>query len=144
MIFSNQSEMMIQSASEKDLLVLAQMNKRLIVVKTSTGYFLPGGGIEENETHEECLKREFLEELGYVIKIIEFIGRAKRYFYSTQLNENMVSEGFFYIAELIGEPQNPPEYDHQLVWLKRDEVNLLFHTHQVWAAEKVFNQNFNN
>ena len=41
---------------------------------------LPGGGMEGNETKEECLYRELLEELGWAIKIDQYIGNAARYF----------------------------------------------------------------
>jgi 8-oxo-dGTP pyrophosphatase MutT (NUDIX family) len=37
----------------------------IAVVKTPTGYFLPGGGVEGTETFENRLKREVLEETGY-------------------------------------------------------------------------------
>lgn len=30
------------------------------VVKTSNGYFLLGGGLDNGESHEECIKRECL------------------------------------------------------------------------------------
>jgi len=39
----------------------------IAVIKTKTGYFLPGGGIEENESPEECLARECLEEILIMI-----------------------------------------------------------------------------
>lgn len=42
-----------------------------LVVEKNNQYSLVGGGIEENETYKECLKREFLEESGYEIKHIE-------------------------------------------------------------------------
>lgn len=41
------------------------------------GYFLPGGEIGNNETHEECLKRECSEEIGYNIMFGEYIGKLK-------------------------------------------------------------------
>jgi len=57
----------------------------------------------------------------------------------------MVSDGFFYLAEIIGDPQNPPVDDHELVWITWDDVlNLLFFDHQAWAVEKVFKQKFSN
>jgi 8-oxo-dGTP pyrophosphatase MutT (NUDIX family) len=34
-------------------------------------YVFPGGGLEENETFEECAKREILEELGIEVKVIK-------------------------------------------------------------------------
>ena len=118
-------------------------NGKTAAVKTSTGYFLPGGGIEENENYEECLKRECLEEIGFKINILDFVGRAKKYFYSTTRFEYMVSDGYFYFAELIGEQQKPTEEDHELVWIRRNEAkDLFFLEHQAWAVEKAFEVNF--
>jgi 8-oxo-dGTP diphosphatase len=38
---------------------------KVSTIKTPTGYFLPGGGIENGEIHTECIEREFLEEKNY-------------------------------------------------------------------------------
>ena len=42
-------------------------------------YKLPGGGMEENETKEECFKREVLEETGCKIEIINKLGTTEEY-----------------------------------------------------------------
>lgn len=54
-------------------------------------YTFPGGGLEENETEEKCVKREVLEEFGIIIKPIK-----KVYIYENQKNIE-----HFYIAEMI-------------------------------------------
>ena len=56
--------------------IIMNENKILMVRLGKTKeYKFPGGGIEENETVEEALKREVLEEAGYnVTKIGERIG----------------------------------------------------------------------
>ncbi|GAM12162.1 NUDIX domain-containing protein [Mesobacillus selenatarsenatis] len=42
-------------------------NNRILLVHSSRGDFkFPGGGLEENESHEECLIREVREETGYI------------------------------------------------------------------------------
>jgi 8-oxo-dGTP diphosphatase len=52
----------------------------------------------------------------------------------------MISDGYFYLAEIVRELQTPTEADHELVWIKLDDVpNLLFHEHQVWAVKKACN-----
>ena len=42
-------------------------NDKLMVVKKDGQLSLIGGGIDQNETHEQCIRREFLEESGYTI-----------------------------------------------------------------------------
>ena len=42
-------------------------NGKMLLVKKKGQYSFIGGGLEENETHIECLKREFIEESGFEI-----------------------------------------------------------------------------
>ena len=49
-------------------------------------YSLPGGGAEENETLEDCVKREVLEEFGIIVEPIKQVyiyhnPRSIEYFY---------------------------------------------------------------
>lgn len=41
------------------------------VVETAKGYFLLGGGIEGEETDNQCIIRECIEETGYQVEIKE-------------------------------------------------------------------------
>jgi len=54
-------------------------------------YTFPGGGKEENETIEECVKREVLEEFGITVKPIKHV-----YTYESQ---NSIE--YFYLAEWV-------------------------------------------
>lgn len=46
-------------------------NNRILLVQSNRGDFkFPGGGLEKNESHEECLKREVREETGYIHCIV--------------------------------------------------------------------------
>ena len=52
-------------------------------------YTFPGGGIEENESEEACVKREVFEEFGIIVEPIK-----KVYIY-----ENKISIEHFYLAK---------------------------------------------
>ncbi|WP_043933222.1 NUDIX hydrolase [Bacillus sp. EB01] len=107
------------------------------LVECGGKYFLPGGGLEGSETHEECLKRENLEDLGIQSEIGPFIGRAQRYFVSTLDETYYLSDGYFYLCEAGEKVQMPTEEDHNLVWMKPEEaINSLFHEHQSWAVSE--------
>jgi 8-oxo-dGTP diphosphatase len=58
-------------------------------------YFVfPGGGIEENESPEECARREALEELGLIVNIINL--------YKTHHYKGF-SQYYFLVNEISGE-----------------------------------------
>lgn len=117
--------------------VFNETMKNAAVVQTDGGKsFLLGGGLEGEETHIECLKREAIEELGLEIEIKQYIGYAERYFFSTKEYTDYLSQGYFYICELGKKICEPIEEDHHLIWMEIDEVQKkLFHEHQSWAVK---------
>lgn len=124
--------------------VIFNDENKVPVVKTSTGYFLLGGGIENNETHEECIVRECLEEVGIMVKVKEFVCKGDKYHWSDTLKYYMHGIGYFYYAEIIGNSNNLTEDDHELIWLSIDEcIKKLFLEHQAWAVEQVAKQYMN-
>lgn len=108
---------------------------RVLTIRKPWGVFLPGGGLEEGETHEECLHRELLEETGFSIEIEKKIGHAKRYFVRHNTGEPMLSDAHFYAVHLTGQTREPMEENHETLWLGEGRLRLsLFHEHHIWAA----------
>ena len=54
-------------------------------------YTFPGGGMEENETKEECVKREALEEFGIIVEPVKHV--------YTYENEKTVQ--YFYLCKWV-------------------------------------------
>ena len=77
----------------------------------------PGGKIDENETDEECLKRELKEEINVdLIKAKFFKEYTSPSFYHT---ENTTVQRI-YIAEIKGDPVPAAEIDN-FVWLTMED-----------------------
>lgn len=119
--------------------IFNEEKNRIAVIQADGGkYFLPGGGIESNETHEQCLKREIVEEMGMEVEIGRYIGCAQRYFFSTKDFRHYLSEGHFYLGTLGKQIGKPIEEDHFLEWLEPNRaIECLFHEHQSWAVKEV-------
>ncbi|BCB02560.1 NUDIX domain-containing protein [Bacillus sp. KH172YL63] len=118
--------------------ILDKKKENVLTVQTGIQHhFLPGGGMEEGEGKEDCLRRELLEETGYRIELAGFIGNAMRYFI-TRKGEYQLSDGYFYRAALLEQIQEPVDADHRLKWIGVDEAEAkLFHEHHIWAVKKV-------
>jgi len=65
-------------------------------------YVFPGGGLEENETLEECAKREILEEFGIEVEV-------KNKLYFRQIGEEFDEHLFLckYVSGILGTGTGP-------------------------------------
>lgn len=112
-------------------------NEKVAIVETPKGFFLPGGGVEENETHEECLIREMKEEIGIEVKLNEYTGKSVLYYMSP---ENKICYNLYGSFYTVDEAKRvvKSEDDHKLVWMDLNEaISKLKLIYQVWAIEKV-------
>lgn len=82
---------------------------------------LIGGGVEENETHKETLKREFIEESGLVVKEVSDFITIDCYWY-TRSKTNMNSLANFYIVKVSDKIKEPTEEGSILVKVKEKDI----------------------
>lgn len=117
--------------------IFNSVRDKVFTVHNSRGdYFLPGGGIENNENHLSCLEREMLEETGFKVIIDSYIGNAMRYFQSIK-DEPLLNDGYFYLAALSDKIQEPIEDDHYFKWINiRNAEQLFIHDHHYWAVKQ--------
>ena len=77
----------------------------------------PGGKVHDDETQEDALRREILEELNTTIN------RMRKIFFTAHAYPERIVELHFYRGALIGEPQ--PMLGQALRWITRDEFASL-------------------
>lgn len=110
-------------------LLLVNTEGQLGLVKTPKGYYLPGGGWEPGENARKALKRELLEEIGFLFlgSKFKYWGRNNAYFSDLVAHRYYLMLNFYFSAEIqdlrkVGEPL---EKDHRLVWKDPDEIGCL-------------------
>ena len=97
-------------------------NGNMLFVKKNEQFSFIGGGIEAGETHEECLKREFVEESGYeILNIKPFV--TIDCFWLAAGKWPLESLANFYLVELGEKISEPIEEGHILEEIKIEEAN---------------------
>lgn len=77
----------------------------------------PGGGIEEGERNEECLKRELKEEIGATLVSAKLF---KEYNSSSFYNDKLNLKQIIFIAEIEGEIKPSMEIE-DYIWVSKDD-----------------------
>ena len=84
-------------------------DKNIILGNENNIYQFPGGHLEENETFEECLKREILEETGIEIDDNEIKGPFMKVTYLNKdwpaIGQNRKSEIYYYLIKTSKNPE---------------------------------------
>jgi 8-oxo-dGTP diphosphatase len=98
-------------------------------------YDLPGGAVDGDETEEQALVREFVEETGMAVRPFVRFAEAAQFFLKST-GEPINNVGGFWVAERLAlDPSAKVETDHELVWLHpHTALNELRHDAHAWAV----------
>lgn len=111
-------------------------NKIGIATTIEGDYFFLGGGLENEETEEEALKRELLEESGYSIKNVKYFDKVTAWADGGSRGPLDVT-ATFYIAEFDKKIVEPTEKDHKVIWVDANEYkDKLYHEYQRYILNK--------
>ena len=94
-------------------------------------YETPGGGIKPNETHEQAIKREIEEEVGYKCEIISFLGEVDDYYNLIQRHNH----NYYYLVRRLNKVSQHLEEDekiriNKIIWVPIDEAIHLYENMQ--------------
>jgi mutator protein MutT len=77
----------------------------------------PGGKCEPGESHDACLEREMLEELGVGVRIDSL------FLLATHAYDELTVVLYFYLCQLRGEPR--PQLGQEMMWVPRTKLREL-------------------
>ena len=113
--------------------VVVSEGKILLTYEVNTDqYFIPGGGLEENESLEGCCIRELAEETGYVVMPLSQYLTIHEYY------EEWFFVSHYFICEAIGETvrkltECEAEAGLEPKWVPLEEAIEIFGRHQEYA-----------
>jgi 8-oxo-dGTP diphosphatase len=107
---------------------------KILIVDENSGWFLPGGGLEDEESPVEALHREVLEETGFEIDTPTPLTRVCQYMISQSDETAYAKDCHIFSAEIAAQP----EAGHcELRWVSPQEaVDKLAHECFQWLVAK--------
>ncbi|MGM0166229.1 8-oxo-dGTP diphosphatase [Enterococcus sp. AZ135] len=123
--------------------ILVNDEEEIALVQAPNGaFFLPGGEIEGNETKEEAIEREMLEELGFEVVLADYLGQADEYFYSRHRTTYFYNPGYFYSTKSWVQVSEPLEEGNNSSWESpKKAIELLKRGSHKWAVEEWLKKN---
>ncbi len=121
-VYSDPPERVRESARA----ITVRDGKILLTYEANTGvYMSPGGGVEADETLEECCKRELREEAGVEVKPVERFITVNEYSFETLYISN------YFICEAVGTAEQSLtkiEIEHGVrpEWLELEKAMEIF------------------
>lgn len=109
----------------------------IAVIRTTFGYFLPGGGLDPGEEFVDGLARELDEEIGYKIINATYFLVAAQFHWSEFYQKHFKKIGAFF--EVEAQPPSIPQFadGHSLVWMPRQLAQRdLSQEFQRWAVQE--------
>lgn len=121
--------------------VIQNNDKQFLCVEDlENNLYLVGGRIEEDESPEEALFRESLEETGFQINILKEIGQAEKHWVSEKYAKySQHNIAILYYCELLNKIAEPIEQE-KMKWVNYKELEkFLFHEHHLYLIKKFLN-----
>ena len=113
--------------------IIIQDGKILLTHELNSGWWLlPGGGMEEGETPEECVIREVEEETGVIVRPL------RQFLFMHEYYEEYRYTGYFFVCEVAGKGQMrltdvEKQRGVQPEWIPLQEALEVFSAHESFA-----------
>ena len=118
---------------------------KILLVKKNNQYSLVGGGIEKNETFEDCLQREFIEEAGMTISHIKPLICIDCFWLAAGKYPMESKANIFVVDVDLNNIINPLEEGHIPEWVDIEKAKVLlplpYHKEALDFYLKTNNQN---
>ena len=112
-------------------------NTQVGVVQTPKGYFFLGGGLENGESHLDCIERECIEEVGCFPCVESRLCSAEAYIKHPTIGYFHPIQTY-YFGTLLDRDSIPIEKNHVLCWIEYDQLKgKMFVEMQNWALEEL-------
>ncbi len=117
--------------------IVINNDKILLTYEVNTDqWFIPGGGLENNESIQECCVRELAEETGCVVKA------NKQYLTIKEHYDEWLFVSHYYICDYVGETERTLtereiEVGLEPRWISLNEAIDLFSKYQDYADESL-------